>query len=122
MVAFVNGKFINVSAHTSYLYFFKQPRHPALTAILSVAAGSLSLPWFAFHPHKAMDAAQTLSDRAAPVRFKFLNLHPVLGGPPIIHRQRKYRQRLTEIIFKKVFGGGFPGQRIGRRSAHYRGY
>jgi hypothetical protein len=86
MVAFVNGKFTNASAHTSYLYLVKEQ-----------FKGCVSQPV----PHTQPTRLKP-SRIAAPVDSKTLNLHPVLGGPPIIYRQWKYRQRSTGKIFKTI--------------------
>jgi hypothetical protein len=68
MVAFIDGKFINASAHTSYLYLVKERSY-----------GRLSRP----HPHE-----QNL--RLNPFRFaapvdSVSESDPGLCGPPIIY-------------------------------------
>jgi hypothetical protein len=81
MVAFVNDKFTNASAHTSYLYLVKEPGHLSMTNTDRISRSV---------PHKKTAAKP--SRIAAPVDSKIQNLHPVLGGPPIIHRLEKSRQ------------------------------
>jgi hypothetical protein len=81
----IDGKFINMSAHTSYLYLFKEPAPPCPrffrlrenrndnTALIAVRRHHPKMACdrerFAsqtpFHPHKANVAALSLSDRRA---------------------------------------------------------
>lgn len=72
MVAFVNDKFINMSAHTSYLYLVKEPDH---ISVIHNRAHFVTGPAHKRH-------GLTLSDRRAG-RFKLQNLHPVLDGRPL---------------------------------------
>ena len=68
MVASVNDKFINVSAHTSYLYLVKE---------------RISKTTFR---DQSRTTKPQLNPLGSPRRMiqKSQNLHPVLGGPPII--------------------------------------
>ena len=68
MVAFIDGKFINASAHTSYLYLVKELFQRLL---------------FAAVPAQAKAAAQPFRF-TAPVD-SFSESAPVLSGPPIIY-------------------------------------
>ena len=78
MVAFVNNKFINVSAHTSYLYLVKEQFKDHISRSV---------------PHNRTAAKP--SRIAAPDDSKIQNLHPVLGEPPIIHGDQNPRQYET---------------------------
>jgi len=68
MVAFIDGKFTNASAHTSYLYLVKE----LLLRLL-----------FATAPARAKAAARPF--RFAAPEDSFSESAPGLGGPPIIY-------------------------------------
>jgi hypothetical protein len=123
MVAFVNGKFTNASAHTSYLYFVKKPLLRAAAVLrlhLSVfAAGRHFASLFA--PHKKTSQLKPSGFRRAG-DSNFLNHHPVLGGPPIIHRLnfpgQCFAENISEIISWAVSSAdGSTGRGVHYRSA-----
>jgi hypothetical protein len=97
MVAFVNGKFTNASAHTSYLYLVKD---------LPAQKPAPQPKPFRFSPRRKIQSQ---------------NLHPVLGGPPIIYRQLNQRQRSSgQNIVNSWTAGRSSGERSAGKSVHYR--
>jgi len=77
MVASVNGKFTNASAHTSYLILLKNIPTTKKTPRLN--------PF-----------------RMAVPEDPFQNLHPVLGGPAIIYEPHKDRQYISRKYSKSL--------------------
>jgi hypothetical protein len=84
MVASVNGKFTNTSAHTSYLILLKNNgRHPA------GQRGSVSPPFTS--PTRAKPRRNRFGLPRWSIRFQ--NLHPAKGGAAYYSGQPNHRQR-----------------------------
>ena len=96
MVAFVNGKFINVSAHTSYLILLKNI------------------------PHTKSTTAKSLSDRRAG-RFILESATRCWAGRPLYSESEISVNAAPEKLYKKTSPVGYlPGQGSARQEAHYR--
>jgi len=99
MVAFVDGKFTNASAHTSYLCTVKE-HAPERTSLLSAPQktakpfrrwstspdpdpGGISHPEKQPHPYKQIPRLNHLGLPRPKIQFQ--NLNPLVVGPPIIY-------------------------------------